>query len=376
MSDATVVRPVNDNHDLKQFIMAPWTLKIYENDPAWVPPLIRDQKKAFHPKKGYFFEIGEAQFFLAYRSGKLAGRISAHRNRLYEEKYDTVTGFFGFFECVNDLSVAESLIDQAALWLKSRGKSKIQGPQSFSIYDQVGFEVFGEQIMPSVGLLHTASYYGNLVEKLGFAKRVDWHCFLVKKNAAYEKYLRFIREKIMQTQDIQYKYLTKRDIERRSEDIHTIFNLAWRQNWGHLDLTKRQIHMLIEELKLIAVPELSIFAEKDGKTVGFIISLPDINPGLRRLNGRLHPWKLPGPYKQLKTTKRLRTIIMGVLPEFRGLRIDDVFYLLTIENGLRLGYTESDCSLIVETNRLMINALKPLMAEKYKTFRIYERDIH
>ena len=78
---------------------------------------------------------------------------------------------------------------------------------------------------------------------------------------------------------------------------------------------------------------------------------------------------------EVRKAKRLRTIIMGVLPEYRGPKIDDVFYLMTIENGIRLGFTESDCSLIVETNQKMIGALTPLRAERYKTYRIYERDI-
>jgi len=179
----------------------------------------------------------------------------------------------------------------------------------------------------------------------------------------------------MKTQDVKYIYYSPKELKKRAKEIHEIFNRAWDGNWGHLDLTQKQFDMLVEELKLVAVPELIVFAEKDGKTVGFIVSLPDVNPALKILNGHLYPWRLIKALRQIKKVKKIRTIIMGVLPEYRGQKIDDVFYLYTIENGIRLGYTESDCSLIVETNYKMIGALKPLKGQIYKTYRIYEKKI-
>jgi len=377
MSGAIDVRKIdaNDKNKIKEFIKLPWKTKIYENDPAWVPPLIGEQKKLFNPDKGYFYDIGEVQYFMAYRDDKPVGRITAHINHLYEEKYDNETGFFGFFECIEDQEVASALFSAAEEWLKEKGKTKIQGPQSFSIYDAVGFEVQGEDIMPVVGLFHTAPFFRTLAEKYGFEKKIDWYCFLVKKIDDFKPYLKDVRENIMKEQDVTYNYLDKKEIANRADEIHQIFNAAWDSNWGHLDLTRQQFDMLVEELKMIAVPELCIFAEKDGKTVGFIVSLPDANPGLAKLNGHLYPWRLIKAFREIKRTRKIRTVIMGVLPEYRGQKIDDVFYLLTIENGIRLGYTQSDCSLIVETNQKMIGALKPLKGEIYKTYRIYEKTI-
>lgn len=371
------VRRVSGSGMLKEFIRFPWTSRIYENDPAWVAPLLHDMKTLFNPKKSYFYEIGEAELFLAYRDGRPVGRISAHVNHLYEKKYDTETGFFGFFESVNDREAAAALFDAASHWLKGKGKTVMNGPQSFSIYDSVGFEVEGADRMPAVGLFHFAPYYRDLAEACGFVKSVDWYCFLVKKSdyAVFEPYLREARKRLEDKTDVQFKTLVKRDLGKRIKDVQHIFNEAWEGNWGHLPLTDRQAAMLVGELKLIAVPELAIFAEKDGKTIGFIISLPDVNPALRLLGGRLYPWRLIRFLLEARKTKRIRTIIMGVLPEYRGGHIDDIFYLKTIEDGIRLGYTESDCSLIVETNHRMIGALKPLAAAPYKTYRIYQRPV-
>jgi GNAT superfamily N-acetyltransferase len=369
------VKKVSGKRMMRDFIRFPWSAGIYDNDPAWIPPLVHDQETILNPQKSYFFEIGEAQLYLAYRGNVPVGRISAHVNHLYEEKYDSNTGFFGFFESINDTEAASALFDAASAWLKTKGKSIMNGPQSFSVYDSVGFEVKGADKMPSVGLFHFAPYYPDLAEACGFTKCIDWHCFLVTKDdyASYEPYLRDVRHRFMENTDVVFKTLDKRDMKRRIKEIQHIFNVAWEGNWGHLPLTERQTEMLSSELKLIAIPELAIFAEKDGKTIGFIISLPDVNPALRVLNGRLYPWRLLKFMAAAKKTRKIRTIIMGVLPEYRGQHIDDIFYLKTIEDGIRLGYTESDCSLIVETNKKMIGALKPLVSDPYKTYRIYQR---
>lgn len=369
------VRKVTNGGMMRDFIMLPWSAGIYKNDPCWVPPLISDMKKMFDRGKGYFFEIGEVEFFLAYKDGIPVGRITAQVNRLYEKKYDTRTGFFGFFESIDDLEVAGALFDAASGWLGQKGKAVMNGPQSFSIYDSVGFEVEGIDRMPTTGLFHFAPYYKDLAEGCGFVKCIDWYCFLVKKIDAYKPYLDDIKGRILKNMDVEFKILDKRDMKKRVKEIQEIFNIAWDGNWGHLPLTDRQMDMIFQELKLIAIPELTIFAEKHGRTIGFIISIPDVNPAMRILNGRLYPWRLAKFMLEARKSRRIRTIIMGLLPEYRGQNIDDVLYLKTIEDGIRLGYTESDCSLIVETNRKMIGALRPLFAERYKTYRIYERPI-
>jgi hypothetical protein len=362
---------------MRDFIMFPWTTRIYENDPAWIPPIIRDQKNLFDRRKGYFFEIGEAEFFVAYRGSSPVGRITAHVNHLYEEKYDNDTGFFGFFEAVNDFEVARALFNTASAWLKHKGKKIMNGPQSFSIYDSIGFEVDGAENIPSVGLFHFAPYYKDLAEACGFVKCIDWYSFLVKRvnYAQHAPYLDEVRKGLLSTTDAVFKKLDKRDMSRRLKEVQHIFNAAWEGNWGHLPLTDKQMEMIFHELKLFIIPEFAIFAEKDGKTIGFIITIPDINPALRILKGRLYPWRILKFMREAKKTKRVRTVIMGVLPEYRGQHIDDIFYLKAIEQGLLSDIWESDCSLIAETNTKMIHALEPLTPEHYKTYRIYERPI-
>ena len=111
---------VADKKMMMEFIRVPWTAEIYKYDPAWVPPVMKDQLHMFDPKQGYFFEHGEAEFFIAYKDGKPAGRITAHTYSRFEEKYDKDTGFFGFYECIDDLNVSKALFEAARDWLRDR----------------------------------------------------------------------------------------------------------------------------------------------------------------------------------------------------------------------------------------------------------------
>jgi hypothetical protein len=370
------VKKVTDDKMLMEFIRLPWTAEIYKYDPAWVPPVISDQKHFFDPKRGYFYEHGEAQLFLAYCDGKPAGRITAHTYSRYEEKYDKDTGFFGFYECIDDLEVSKALFDTARERLRAKGKKKMNGPQSFTIYDEIGFDCINNGRMPVVGMFHYAHWYEKHALAYGLQKQVDWFCFMVKEEGLNWEPMFKIREELQKKSEFKFVTAKKRDIPRRAEDIKKIFNAAWEGNEGHLPFTDRQFAHLFNDLKMIVIPELAIFVEKDGKTVGFILSIPDANPGFAKLNGRLYPWRIVKLLWKLRRTKTLRTILLGVLPEYRGQNLDQILILMTIEIGTKkLRFKQSDCSLIVENNHKMIGALKYVNADRYKGYRIFQMDI-
>jgi len=365
------IRPVKTRQDLRRFVRFPWT--IYKNDPHWVPPIISDQTKFL--VKGPFLEVGERELFLAVKDGKPAGRLSAHLNHQYEEHWDRETGFFGFFECVNDPDVAKALFNAAEAWLKARGKTKILGPESFSIYDECALLVEGFDDDPTLLLAYNPDYYESLLLECGFKKAVDWYAYMGDEAVKVTETMQKIRERVLKRERVVIKTLKKDEFRKRAEEVKDIFNEAWRENWGHLPFTETQFKYLFAEMKRVAVPELTYFAEAGGRTIGFSLTIKDANQALKRARGRLFPFGLLKILWGLKKVSRLRTIVMGVLKEYRNRGIDTVFYLNTIENGRKMGYTESECSMVVETNTKMLKALEAIGARRYKTYRLYEKPI-
>ena len=366
------VRPVKTAKDLKTFIKLPW--KIYRNDPFWVPPLIADQKKILDKEKGTFFEFGEAELFLAYDGKEPVGRISAHVDFQYEKYRDERTSRFGFFESINDQAVADALLDRASQWAIARGKKRIEGPYNFTLYDASGLLYDGFDSMPVVMLSYNPQYYTNLLANAGFEKAIDWFAFMVDDSVKMRPSFSKIRERI-QKQGVRIEKIDMKNLDQAVENIGPIFNEAWMENWGHVPFTEGQLEDFKEELKYVVVPELTYLAFIDDKCVGFSLTAKDANPALKKANGRLFPFGLIKIMLAMKKIKSLRTIAMGVLKEYRHRGLDTLFYLNSYEEGLRLGYTQSECSVIVETNQRMIGALEDLQAKKYKTYRFYQKEL-
>ena len=367
------VKPVEGKKGLKQFVH--FAKKIYKDNPYWVPPIYSDQMKFLDRRKGVFFEIGEAEYFMAFRDSQPVGRISAHVNHQYEKYHDQETGFFGFFECVDDQEVANALFEEATRWVKSKGKSRILGPMNFTLYDESGMLYHGFDSLPVVLLPYNPAYYNDLVVGAGFEKAIDWYAFMVYADLEVKPSFYRIRNRILRQEGLEIVPLDMKKFDAVVQDVGTIFRDAWMENWGHVPLSDGQLKHLASELKHVVVPELTYLAYLDGKCIGFALNILDANPALQKANGRLFPFGLFKILREMKKIKRLRTIAMGVLKEYRHRGIDIVFYLNMVEKGREMGFEESECSIIVETNTRMIRALEDLNAKRYKTYRFYQKEI-
>ena len=353
----------------------PWYL--YRDDPHWVPPLIADQREYLDPKRGVFFDHGEARLFLARRNNRAVGRITAHVNHLYDQQYGAETGFFGFFESENDPQVADALFAAAQQYLSSRGKRRILGPMNFGVYDEIGILVQGFGTPPIVMNLHNPPYYSQLVEQLGFKKAIDWYAYhgYVKDHQQVNPKLFTIKDHLIKRSGVRLRTIDMKQVDREAAIIDEIFKPAWSQNWGHVPWTERELARLVDAVKRIALPELSFVAEIEGKPVGVALSIADANVAIKRINGRLFPFGFLTMLWGLKKTDRFRHILMGVLEEYRNKGIEIAFYTNIVENARKHGYREVEMSNIVETNYSMRNSLKHFPVRIYKTYRIYEKNI-
>jgi len=135
-------------HDLGPFIQAGHV--VYDGDPSWVPQLHFELKERFDPRKNPFFERAEVAIWTAWKNGRLAGRCTAQIDREHLRVWKDDTGFFGFFDTIDDVDVARALIETAAQWLRERGMKKMRGPLSLYINEQVGVLVEGFDTPPVV----------------------------------------------------------------------------------------------------------------------------------------------------------------------------------------------------------------------------------
>ncbi len=379
MSDSTlVIAPVAGQADLDAFIRYAW--EIYCDDPLWVPPLIPMQREFLDRDKGPFFEFGQAEYFLARRGGRIVGRISAQVNGLYEKHHDAGTGFFGFFECEENRETAHALFDAAAAWVRERGKTRLLGPLSFSIYDEVGLLVYGYDSPPSMMQTHNPTYYEDLVTSWGFAKTFDWYAYRISwKPGMDAKKMAKMRDAILTRQKCSILPIERKDFAKRGPQIKELFNDIWGKNWGHIPLTDRQFQDIFVTLQPLVRPDLESMILDGDDIVAFSVVSPDMNRSVKKFNGKFGLWqKLQLLWDcRVRPLTHCRAIIMGVAKSHQWKRLHHAIILNIIvnflENHPKMEYC--DCSLIPESLEQWNKTLLDYGGERYKIFRLYDRNI-
>ena len=376
-SPAVSIRPARSRADREAFIRLPWSLQ--GSDPCWVPPFIAPQRHFLSPRSGPFFEHGEAELFLASRNGRPVGRLSAHVNHAYDQRHDPRTGFFGFFECARDPDAATALFEAGAAFLRARGKTRVQGPMSFGIYDEIGLLVDGFASLPPILLTHNPPYYPELWSAWGFRKAIDWLALRITNRQVDPDAMRAEARDILAASRLTMTIPTPRDVLRRNHEIFDPSNSAWRSNWGHVPFTPKQFDAILHELRPALRSDMIRIVENSVGIVAFIITIADLNPQFQRLDGRCTWLDRLGLLAQARwrPVRKVKTVLLGVDRRYQRRRLHDAMILDTYAQLIREQplLEVGDCSLIPETLDFYIHGLERYGATRYKTYRIYEREL-
>lgn len=375
------VRPVKSRRDLSRFILLSW--KIYRNDAAWIPPLLFERKQALDRKKNPFFEHAEGELFLAERGGETVGRIAAHIDRLHNEIHGEKTGFFGFFESIPDQQgqeVSKNLLDQAASWLRQRGMKTMRGPFSFSINEECGILVDGFEHPPMILMGHNPPYYPRLLEEYGMKKVKDLYCWRYDPLKPIPEGALQIAEEVRRHPGLTVREVDLQNFEHDVRIIQDVFNSAWRKNWGFVPLTEKETTKATEEFQKILDPRIALIAEVDKKPAAICVALPNINEAIRDLDGRLFPLGFLKLLYRLKChrIRSGRLMLLGIKEEYRGTILGGLSVLLYVEirrRGLERGYRMGELSWTLEDNQKINAGIEFMGGERYKTYRIYEKEM-
>ncbi len=373
MNSAVEVAPVRGRRLRREFVQLPY--RFYRGNPHWVPPLIADEKNFIRPGRNPFLENNPVELFLARRGGRSVGRVAAVLNLDHQRQHRDRCGFFGLFECADDPQAAEALIKAASGWLRDRGCDTLRGPASFSLNGVAGLLLDGFDRPPAVLMAYNPPYYRELLEKLGFRQAMRFFAYEVSRET-----IRFPRavgrlEERLHGQGITFRPFDLRHAERDMGHVIDLFNQAWSDNWGFVPTTLAEGLDDLKKMRPVIKPDLILFAEKEGRPVGFSLSLPDINQALRPLRGRLLPIGWLRLLRNLKRIDAIRVTLMGVLKEHRHLGIDLVFYKRTAENAYRLGIYKAEMSWILENNEPMNRVLRHINARITKRYALYEKSL-
>jgi hypothetical protein len=361
--------------DIEDFIRAGH--QVFRGDPTYIPPLdltIRDQLSPRSP----FFQHAAVALFTARRCGQLVGRVSAQVDWEHQARYQDRVGFFGFFDTVDDPSVASALLDHAADWLGSFGMTRMRGPLSLSINQEVGLLVDGFDTPPAVMMPHSRTYQDRVAREAGLLKVKD--LFAWRWTVADRQPDRVTRamEAIGKMPEVRFRSV---DLKSEIDDMVQVQDDAWRHNWGHVSMTDLEAQQLRNELEPILDSEVALAVDVDNELAGMALAVPNLNEAIRDFGGKLSAANLAKLVWRMKIRrpKSGRVAMLGIKESIRKQKKYMPLALALVgelnRRGYLRGYRWSELSWTLEDNGPVNALIRSVGGKLYKRYRLYERPI-
>jgi hypothetical protein len=336
---------------------------------------VNDRLSPKHPANAH----QETELWVAYRDGRPVGRIGACVDRFFNDYQGVSWGWVGFFEAFDDADAADTLFEQAWRWAADRGATTCVGPASFTTNDELGLLVDGFRYPPLIMCTHNPPYYERLWVDAGWHPAMDlWAWRAERPTTALSDRQQRTLERLRERSRVSIRSMRMEDFDAEVGRFFEVYNSAWSRNWGFSPMPEAEIRHLGKALKQIIVPELALVAEKpDGEPVAVALTLPDANQVMRRVrSGRLLPI---GWYRLLRGLPRVtaaRVFALGIKPGQQALALGPLMYHEIIERLRANPHIQTtEASWILSTNQPMNAAIASLGMTRYKTWRLYQRDL-
>jgi GNAT superfamily N-acetyltransferase len=367
------VRKVKNKRELNTFLTFPW--KIYKNDPLWVPPILADRYKVVDPEKGVFFQRGTAEFFIAWRDGKPVGTICAAIDFKANDFVNLKDCVFGFFEFINDRQVANALLDHVKGWAKDHDLTSLHGPFNLDYEDGYGILLEGRDRPPAILCGHTPDYYVGILDDYGFkparGSNLAFARDLHKNLHSLEEIKRFSKR----VKERRGFVIRSADLTHWKEEVNRVFELinpCLQHLPGFAPWQPEALQELMAPFVQLADPELILFAELQGKTIGFFPAIPNFNEVLIHVDGLRNPWDyLKALWYSKKPVKSASIKSVLVLPEYWGSGVAILMFSEMADRLAAKGYDWVDMSLTSDDNPRTPQLAERAGAYVYKRYQVY-----
>ncbi len=350
------IKKVETKAELKKFIR--FNYEMYKDNPYSVPDLYEDMLNTYDRKKNGAFEFCEADYFLAYKDGKLVGRVAAIINHKANKTWNTQNVRFGWIDFIDDPEVSDALIRTVEQWGKERGMTHIQGPLGFTDMDAEGMLVEGFDQLGTMATIYNYPYYPQHMERMGFQKEADWiemKLFMPEDGQVPEKHRR-ISEMVMKRYNLRIKKYTssKKIREEYGEAIFELINEAFAPLYGYSALSPRQIKQYIDMyLPIVDLRMITLIIDENDNLVGAGLSMPSLSRALQKAKGKLFPF---GWYHLAKVLYLhhygdcLDLLLVGVKPEYQNKGVNALLFYDLIPAYAKLGFKYAESNVELETN--------------------------
>ena len=374
------IKKVESKKDLKTFIDFHYDL--YEGNEYDVPNLFSDEMNTLSKDKNAAFEFCEAEYYLAYKDGKLAGRVAAIINHKANNKWGKKSVRFGWIDFIDDREVSKALLDAVEKYGREKGMEDVVGPLGFTDMDPEGMLVWGFDQLGTMPTIYNYAYYPEHIEALeGFEvdnKYVEFK--IMVPDEVPEKYAK-IAMMIEKRYNLHVRKLTKKDVFQGGigQKIFDLINDTYKDLYGYSELSQKQIDQLIKSylgfLDFNLITCLEDWTGGEHKLIGVGITMPSLAHALRKCRrGRLLPF---GWFHVLRAIKQHKTnivdlLLIGILPEYRAKGANALLFADLIPWYQKYGIEWGETQVELETNagvQGQWGALTPVMHKRRKCYK-------
>ena len=376
---AVTIKKVSDRRDLKRFIR--FNYELYKNNPYSVPDLYDDMLRTLDKKKNAAFEFCEAGYFLAYKDGRLVGRVAAIINHRANQTWNKKEVRFGWIDFTDDAEVSEALIRTVEQWGKERGMTQIQGPLGFTDMDAEGMLIEGFDQLGTMATIYNYPYYPAHMERLGFRKDADWVEFKIYIPDAIPDKHRRISELVQRKYNLQVKkYTSGKAIARDyGQAIFRLINEAFAPLYGYSALSQRQIDQYVKMyLPILDLRMVTLVTDADGQLIAVGISMPSLSRALQKAHGRLLPFGWYHLFKALYFKRRshvLDLLLVAVKPEYQNKGVNALLFSDLIPVYQQLGFEYAESNVELELNGKVQAQWDYFKTEQHKRRRAFIKEI-
>ena len=374
------VKQISSKRDKKKFFK--FLIDLYKGNKYAVPNLYADEFAEFDPEVNDAFRFCDCKMFLAYKDGKIVGRVAGIWHRGSNDKTGLKQLRFTRFDVVDDFEVTKALFSELMKWAKELGMDEIIGPISFSDLNEEGMLIDGFDRPSTYIEIYNHPYYVEHMEKLGAYKIVDWNSYVVKVPDKPDERLTKLADMIKKRNGyemLDIKYLLKHDKKQLSSYIMeclTVLDEAFEDLYGTSPLSEKQKKREMDTIYMALIPELAAVVLKDGKVVSYGFMMPSMNEVLQKGRGHVFPFGILPYIRAMKRVEVANMMSIGVRKEFNNQGSVALIMDSCLKGLTKLGVKEVETGPELETNDKVQNLWKNYDRELVKRRRCWGLNIN
>lgn len=368
------IKDVTSKSALHKFIFFPKTL--HQHRPTWLPPLYSDEVAFHNPAKNPSLNKYKYIRTLAYRDGKIAGRIMGIINHDHNKIWNRNDGRFFALEGIDDIEVTRALIRHIEQWLKALGIDHIVGPYGFSDKEPQGFLTDGYDELPVIATATNEKYLVDHIIDLGFEPHIKFVNYRVPVPEVIPEFYEKISDRIVRNGTFKLvEFTSKKELRPLALSVFQLVNITYNQLFGFVPMTDEDMQKLEKQYMPIVDPRFVKVVMKDNDLVAFVIGIPNLSPGLKKAGGQLFPFGFLHIMRAMKHTTQLDLFLGAIHPDYRGRGLDVMMGKSLMQSAKDAGMKQIDSHLELETNLKIRREMERMGGVINKRYTVYRKKI-